>query len=461
MRGFVVRTECGAMENNVSVYRPPAQRLIRRILRPFQEFANREASSGISLLVCTVVALVWANSPWGQSYIDLWHAEGTIGIVPYVLSQSLLHWINDGLMAVFFFVVGLEIKRELVTGELASFRHAALPIAAAIGGMVVPASIYATLNRGTAGVPGWGIPMATDIAFALGALALLGNRIPLSLKVFLTALAIVDDIGAVLVIALFYTTGMNWLALLFGGMLLGILYLGNRTGVRDPKFYVVFGAGLWLAFLESGVHATIAGVLLAMTIPAYSRIDPRQFLDTTSQLLAEFQKAGIPQSSAWVSAEQRDVVLAIEEACEQVETPLQRFEHALHPWVTFLIMPIFALANAGVSLQGNLMEAWTHPVSLGTIAGLVIGKQVGITAASWLAVKSRIAALPSRVTWWQVYGVSWLGGIGFTMSLFIASLAFGEGELLTSAKLGILTASVFAGVVGWLLLKQFSAKGTE
>jgi NhaA family Na+:H+ antiporter len=448
------------MDSN-TIYRSPRPPLLQRILRPFQEFVNREASSGVLLLVCTFTALVWANSPWASSYTDVWHTPATIGIGPLVLSQSLLHWINDGLMAVFFFVVGLEIKREVLAGELATFRRAALPIAAAIGGMLVPAAIYGALNMGGEGAVGWGIPVATDIAFALGALALLGNRVPLSLKVFLTALAIVDDIGAVLVIALFYTAEISWLALVGGTLILGVLILANRVRVRDPRIYGILGVGLWLAFLESGVHATIAGVLLAMTIPAHSRINAGAFLDAGRQLLDEFGRAGTKNQGGWVSEEQQSALQALETACEQVETPLQRLEHALHPWVTFVIMPLFALANAGVSLQGDLMTVWTHPVSLGVLAGLVIGKQVGISIASWLAVKSRVASLPSGVTWQQVYGVSWLGGIGFTMSLFIASLAFGDNGLLTSAKLGILTASVIAGLVGYLLLARFSVKAIE
>ena len=434
---------------------------IRRILRPFLEFTRIEASSGILLLVCTVVALAWANSPWASSYTDLWHAQATVGLGPFVLSKSLLHWINDGLMVVFFFVVGLEIKRELLGGELASFRRAVLPIAAALGGMIVPAAIYAALNAGGAGAPGWGIPMATDIAFALGVLALLGNRVPLALKIFLTALAIVDDLGAVLVIALFYTAELSWLALGLGAIIVGVLFLANRAGVRDVRVYSLLGIGLWLAFLESGVHATIAGVLLAMTIPAHSRIQANEFLDTSRTLLDDFAHASEHNASAFVNEDQQTALLSLETACEQVETPLQRIEHSLHPWVTFLIMPIFALANAGLALKGDLIAAWTNPVSLGVVAGLVLGKQIGITLSSWLAVKSGLAALPQGVNWLHIYGVSWLGGIGFTMSLFIASLAFGESDLLASAKLGILTASLIAGIVGWILLQRFSPSSIE
>ena len=413
------------------------------------------------LLLSTVVALAWANSPSATSYTELWHTQATVGLGAFVLSKDLLHWINDGLMVVFFFVVGLEIKRELLGGELASFRRAALPIAAALGGMIVPAAIYAAINAASAGAPGWGIPMATDIAFALGVLALLGNRIPLTLKVFLTALAIVDDIGAVLVIALFYTAELSWLALTLGAVLLGALILANRAGVRDLRVYSLLGIGLWLAFLESGVHATVAGVLLAMTIPAHSRIQAKEFLDTSRTILNDFAQASASNASAFVNEEQQTALQSLETACEQVETPLQRLEHNLHPWVTFLIMPIFALANAGVSLQGDLIAAWTNPVSVGIVAGLVIGKQIGITLSSWLAVKIGLAVLPPGISWRQIYGVSWLGGIGFTMSLFIASLAFGESALLTSAKLGVLTASLIAGITGWILLQSVNHSNIE
>lgn len=449
------------MKSDLAHSRTPIRPLVRLILRPFQEFARIEASSGILLLLCALVALVWANSPWESSYAELWHMQATVGIGSYVLSKSLLHWINDGLMAVFFFIVGLEIKREVLAGELASFRRAALPIAGAIGGMLVPAGIYSAFNLGGAGAPGWGIPMATDIAFALGALALLGNRVPFSLKVFLTALAIVDDIGAVLVIALFYTAQLSILPLILGLVVLGALVVVNRADVHDMRIYTLLGVCLWLAFLESGIHATISGVLLAMTIPAHSRIDAKEFLDKGRALLVEFAKGGTNNTSSLVSEEQQTALLELETACEQVETPLQRIEHALHPWVTYLVMPLFALANAGVSLRGDLFAAWTHPVSVGTIAGLVLGKQVGISVASWLAVKSRFASLPTGVTWLQLYGVSWLGGIGFTMSLFIASLAFRESQLLSSAKLGILTASLIAGVAGWLILSRISGGTLE
>jgi Na+:H+ antiporter, NhaA family len=427
--------------------------VIERIMTPFQEFAHAEASGGIVLLLCTVLALAWANSPWTEGYANLWRTRLTIGLGQFLLAKPLLLWINDGLMAVFFFVVGLEIKREVLVGELASPRRAALPIAAALGGMVVPAGIYAALNVGTPGAPGWGVPMATDIAFALGVLALLGRRAPLAVKVFLTALAIIDDIGAVLVIALFYTAEIAWDGLVIGGGFLLALACVNRAGVRSTLVYALLGFGLWLAFLQSGVHATVAGVLLALTIPCRTRIEPDEFLAHGRALLDEFQRASTSGSDVLADEAQQSAVQDLETACDDVLTPLQRLEHRLHPWVAFAIMPLFALANAGVSLSGDLSGAVASSVALGVLAGLVFGKQVGITLFAWLAVRSGLAAVPAGVTWRHLYGASWLAGIGFTMSLFIASLAFGDSPLLSTAKVGILVASLIAGVGGWTILR--------
>jgi NhaA family Na+:H+ antiporter len=370
----------------------------------------------------------------------------------FVFSRELHFWINDGLMTIFFFVVGLEIKRELLVGELASPRKAALPIVAALGGMLVPAGIYSALNVGTVGAPGWGIPMATDIAFAIGVLALLGNRVPLALKIFLVALAIADDIGAVLVIALFYTSEISWISLLFGAGLLAILAEANRTDVRHPLVYIFLGALLWFAFLKSGIHATISGVLLAMMIPARARIDANEFASRGRALLEGFEKAGVRGESILTNGERQEILQSLERACVQAETPMQRLQRALHPWVTFVIMPVFALANAGVTLGGAFSEALIQPVGLGVMLGLVLGKQIGITLFAWLAVRFHLATMPSRVKWRQIYGAGWLGGIGFTMSLFIANLAFGESPSLRMAKVGILAASIVAGAVGWLIL---------
>jgi len=428
-----------------------------------REFIHDEAFGGILLLVCALTALIWANSPWGAAYDALWSTELTLGTVQYHLTESLRHWVNDGLMAIFFFVVGLEIKRELLVGELASPRRAALPAIAALGGVLVPAGIYLLLNRGTVGGDGWGIPMATDIAFALGVLALLGDRIPLGLTVFLTALAIVDDIAAVLVIAVFYTAQVHWQALGLAAVILVGLILANGLGLRRPVVYATLGLALWVAVFESGVHATVAGVLLAFTIPANTRIDPRAFLVRSRAVLNEFERAGTgddTSASILTNGARQEALAELEDAVEGAGAPLQRMEHVLHPWVAFAIVPLFALANAGVRIEGDLGAALGNRVTLGVILGLVLGKQLGVTVAAWLAVRSGMTDLPEGVGWRHIYGAGWLAGIGFTMALFVADLAFadaGEGGLLTSAKLGILVASLLAGIGGWLILSRRSA----
>jgi Na+:H+ antiporter, NhaA family len=430
---------------------------VERIVRPFQDFAHKQSSGGILLIAATVVALLWANSPWAESYAALWQTKLTVGLGEFSLSKDLTHWINDALMAVFFLVVGLEIKRELLVGELSSVRSAALPIAAAVGGAVVPALIYIAINAGTEGAAGWGIPMATDIAFALGVLALLGERAPVALKVFLTALAIVDDIVAVLVIAFFYTAEISWGALGVGGLFLAALVMANLIGVGRTLIYAVLGVGLWLAFLLSGVHATIAGVLLAFTVPASSFINPGAFLERSRYVLDRFEKAGEKGENVLTNEERQAALHALNHATYQLEPPLHELEHTLHPWVVFAIMPIFALANAGVTLGGGLAEALVSPVALGIVAGLVLGKQLGITLFAWLAVKVGVSELPVGINWRHVYGGGWLGGIGFTMSLFITDLAFSNGSLVDAAKLGILAASLIAGVIGWAILRGASS----
>lgn len=431
---------------------PEVERPIDRLVRPFQEFAKLEASGGILLIGCTVIALVWANSPWTKSYFHLWDTNLTFGFAGKNLSEPLHFWINDGLMALFFLLVGLEIKRETLVGELASFRKAALPIAAAIGGMLVPAAIYWLFNHGGPGLPGWGIPMATDIAFALGVLALLGDRIPISLRVFLAALAIADDIGAVLVIAFFYTEQISWIHLAVAGLFFAVLIAMNRAGARHPLIYAVLGVGLWLAFLESGIHATVAGVLLAITIPTRQRIDSRAFLAHSGKILDEFRRAEEAGESIEDGATKSTAVHMLAMECESVESPMLRFEHALAPWIKHVIMPVFALANAGVALGVGASSALVNPISLGILCGLAFGKPIGIASFSWLSVRTGLAFLPYGVAWRQILGVGALAGIGFTMSLFVANLAFGPTPMLETAKVGILAASVISGVTGAIIL---------
>ncbi len=426
---------------------------IQRVLSPFARFFRLESAGGIVLIASTLIAVAWANSPLAGAYHHLWETELAVRLGPWTVSHSIHHWINDGLMAVFFFLVGLEIKREGSVGELASLRRAALPAAAAVGGMVVPALLYFLPNAGGEGASGWGIPMATDIAFALGVLALMGPRVPLALKVFLTALAIVDDIGAVLVIAVFYTGQISWAALAAGLGVLGLCALANRMGVRGPVPYIVLGLVVWSCFMASGVHATVAGVLLAMTIPSRTRIDADEFLEHAERSLHAFREAGTEGGSVLTNLPQQVALQGLETATEAAQAPLQRIEHDLHSVVAFGIIPLFALANAGVTLSGGIAEAFAHPVTLGVVLGLVIGKPLGITLFSWLAVRAGMAELPSGVTWKAIHAVSWLGGIGFTMSLFVAGLAFPDGGLVDESKVGIFAASIAAGVGGWLLLR--------
>lgn len=432
-------------------HQPP---LIDRILQPFAQFAHTASSGGIVLLICTAIALVWANSPWAASYHHIWELEIALDAGPLAIRSTLHHLINDGLMVVFFFLVGLEIKREVLIGELASWRRAALPAMAALGGMIVPAAFYAAWNLGGSGSPGWGIPMATDIAFALGVLALLGNRVPPGLKVFLAALAIVDDIGAVLVIALFYTGGVSRGALGAAGALLLLAATANIAGVRRPWAYSLLGVALWGAVLASGVHATIAGVLLAMAIPSRTRIDEDEFLRRARRSVEAFEQGCGPETNVLTNQVQQEALLTLERLCEQAQAPLQTIERKLHGLVAFGIMPLFALANAGVQLTGEGQGLdLASPVTLGVFLGLVVGKPLGITLFSWLAVRLGFAELPGGVTWRLIHGVAWLGGIGFTMSLFVAGLAFPDAPaLLTAAKIGVLTASLVAGICGWLLL---------
>jgi Na+:H+ antiporter, NhaA family len=435
--------------------------LAERAFGPFERFAARETSGGIVLLAAAVLALAWSNSPWAASYAALWHTELVLGANGQLGRFTLHHVVNDGLMAVFFFVVGLEIKREILVGELASLKRASLPLAGALGGMLLPAALYWAINGAGVGASGWGIPMATDIAFAIGVLALLGNRVPPSLRVFLVALAIADDIGAVLVIAIFYSSGIGWAALGTAGALLALAMGANAAGVRRTAVYAIIGLALWLAVLYSGVHATVAGVLLAFAIPSRTRINEQEFLERSRDALRRFDDAladcapGDPPT-VLTNAASQEALHSLETLCEQAQPPLHRLEHLLHGVVAFGIMPLFAFANAGVTLQGDVGSALSSPITLGIILGLVVGKPVGITLFAWLGVRAGLAEQPSGVSWRALHFVAWLGGIGFTMSLFVADLAFTgptAAPLLDAAKIGVFSASLIAGTIGYLLLR--------
>lgn len=422
-------------------------------LKPFGRFLKSEQTAGIFLFVSSVVALVWANSPLSEHYKALWHFDLSISIAGYSISNSLHHWINDGLMSMFFFVVGLELKREIMGGELSSFRHALLPLAAAVGGMVVPALIFILLNPHSPENDGWGIPMATDIAFALSILAVLGKRVPLSLKIFLTALAIADDLGAVLVIAFFYTSDISLISLGTGVIFMLVLMTANILGVRSSVFYSIVGiGGLWLAFLMSGVHATIAGVLAAMTIPARTKIDEISFTTRLKNLVSQFTSIP-PNDLSLLEPEQMHVITQIKDLTRKADTPLQRLENGMHPMVVFIVMPIFALANAGIEFSDNFFEIIIQPVSMGVLLGLVAGKFIGIFGGTYLMVRLNIVQLPLTLRWRHIAGAAFLGGVGFTMSLFITNLAYGSSEFTEFAKSGILVGSLLSAILGMVILR--------
>jgi Na+:H+ antiporter, NhaA family len=417
---------------------------------PFQEFFRTEAAGGALLIACACAALVVANSDWADAYHRLLSVTIAIGPDEHALALTVHQWINDAFMAVFFLLVGLEIKREALAGELASPRRAALPVAGAIGGMVVPAFIYVMTNGGGMASRGWAIPMATDIAFALGVLALVAPHAPGGLKTFLAASAIVDDMGAVLVIALFYTRAIAWGALAMAGLMLLLLIALNVLQVRRLTPYLVLGILLWFFVHESGVHATIAGVLLALTIPTSTRINAAQFSAKARGLLDSFDRTETDNVLVLTSKSQQQAIVGLERATEGVTAPLLRLEHAIHGFSAFVVMPVFAFSNAGVGLHGSLGGG----VPLAVILGLAIGKPLGITGAALAAVRLRLASLPDGVNWTALHGCAWLAGIGFTMSLFIATLAFDGTTLLDAAKFGILAGSLLAGLVGAVVVRR-------
>ncbi len=418
-----------------------------------QRFIHSEVAGSVVLLACAVIALVWANSPWAETYDHILHTKIGLSWGDASFKLTTHHWINDGLMAVFFFVVGLEIKRELVVGELSKLRKAVLPLAAACGGMLVPAAIYAAVNLGGPGVGGWGIPMATDIAFALGILALFGKRVPISLKVFLTALAIVDDLGAVLVIALFYTETIVVAALIVAGVFMALIAAANAWGVRRTGIYLILIIGVWLSVLASGVHTTVAGTLIAMLVPVRAVIEPGEFLRRCRHRLDQLANAGLTKESMLEDRAQLEAIGDIYVAAEDMTPPGINLEQKLHPITSFLILPLFALFNAGVAVNVESLSAGPLAVGAGVVFGLVLGKQLGIMAFCWLTIHSGHAELPDGVRWRHLWGASCLAGVGFTMSLFISSLAFKNSlELDSQAKLGVLLASIIAGLIGFVVL---------
>ena len=427
----------------------PRDFVYRRVFQTAQAFMQVEAAGGVVMMIAAVVALVWANSPWWESYFDFWHTPVIVEAEIFDIHLDLREWVNDALMVIFFFVVGLEIKRELVHGELSNVRRALLPAAGAIGGMAAPALIYTFINAGGEGSHGWGVPMATDIAFAIGVLSLLSRRVPFSLKVFLLALAIADDIGAILVIAVFYTSDMNFLALGLAGVTLAVIAIMNRSGVRTINVYVAAGAVLWLLTLQSGIHATISGVILGLLAPASYFYNPKTFAESAQDLLDRLrlaEEAGAEDVKASILAQMEDLT-------QGTEAPLERLERALHRWVSFGIVPLFALANAGVHVTGETAEAAiSSPVSQGVFFGLLLGKPLGIFLVTWLAVKLRICEMPRGSTWPQVWSIGMLGGIGFTVALLITDLGFERELLIDEAKLGVLTASVAAAIGGLVFL---------
>jgi len=430
----------------------PSRRVLRLLVQPFEVFFRTEAIGGTVLILATLAALVAANSPLAESYRAFWTAEITVGNPAFGLSKPLVIWVNDLLMAIFFLVVGLEIKRELLVGELNSARKALLPTAAAIGGMVVPALLFLVVAQGSPAAKGWGVPMATDIAFALGCLRLLGARIPAALIVFLTALAIIDDLGAILVIAIFYSGGLAVLPLLVAALSIGVLVAMNRFGVRHPALYIVAGIPLWVAILKSGVHATIAGVIVGMIVPARAAFSRQDVIEQARTLLNFAAEDDSPEADA--------ALRSLEYRLEACESPLAKLERVLHPWVAFFIIPVFALANAGVDLGGVGFSNLMGPASLGILVGLFLGKQIGVFSATYAAVRLGLTTLPRGVGWAHIYGVSLLAGIGFTMSLFIASLAYGEGSALhNDAKLGILVASLVSALAGLAVLGRLPTTG--
>lgn len=423
-----------------------------KVLSPFERFLKRQSSSGILLLIAAIIAIVWSNSSYADVYFDIWNIELNLGSGALQVSEPLLHWVNDGLMALFFFVVGLEIKREVMAGELSTIKAVIMPLSAAIGGMLVPAMFFVLIEGNTEMAKGWGIPMATDIAFSLGILSLLGSRVPIGLKVFLTALAIVDDIGAILIIALFYNNDIQWFYLQVASILFLLLLIFNYFNLRIVSLYLFIGFIIWFCFLKSGVHPTVAGVLVALTIPARRKINMQDFIKQTKSSLTKFKNAKWPNSEILLAKEQTSAIDSIAENVTKVQSPVTSLENSLSIFTAKLVMPIFALANASIVIVGSDFNL-LHRVTLGVGLGLLLGKVLGVSLFSWLSVRLGWAQLPAKVTWTQIIGVGFLAGIGFTMSLFITNLAYTDSEFINASKIGIVIGSLLSGAIGFAILK--------
>ncbi|MGJ8548679.1 Na+/H+ antiporter NhaA [Winogradskyella wichelsiae] len=431
--------------------------MIKRVfLTPFQKFVQFESFSGILLLFATIIALVWANSPFGDIYRDLWQYDVGIVTENFEFKKPLILWINDGLMAIFFFLIGLEIKRELVIGELNTPKKIAFPLVGAIGGMVVPVLFFLLINQNPETTHGWGIPMATDIAFSLAILNVLGNRVPLSLKIFLTAFAIVDDIGAVLVIALFYSGSIKITLLLIAAALLAVLYFLSYKGIYSRFLLFFFGIAVWFLFLKAGLHPTIAGILLAFSVPIRQKIKTATFLEQLERVFNRIKKASVLKAPI-LSTEQIQLIDDLDDWSAKFQSPLQHLEHSLHGWVAYFIIPIFALANAGVLISGS--EGLDTMLVINIVVSLILGKGIGITLIVFLAKKVKLIEVPSDIKFIQIIGVAFLAGIGFTMAIFIASLAFeSTPEYIDSAKIGILIGSFISAIIGYVILHLSSKK---
>jgi NhaA family Na+:H+ antiporter len=434
-----------------------------QILKPTQQFFRKEAASSILLIAATIIALIWVNSDVGETYHRFWHIKVSFTFAHFHISKTLLHWVNDGLMSLFFFTVGLEIKREILVGELATPKKALLPVIAALGGMIVPGLIYIALNVGLPTIHGWGIPVATDIAFALGAVAVFGRRLPVGLRIFLAAFAIADDLGAVVIIAIFYTKEIVWSNLIISLFLILGLAVANFFWIRQTLIYAILGLAVWFFVLGSGVHPTVAGVIVSLFVPARGRYDTDNFLQNVKKITEKFeceeQSCGY---SILLNQEHLYAVQALELACHDVETPLQRLMHALHPWVAFVILPLFAMGNTGLVFRGIVFsEMVSNPVILGIIFGLVVGKPIGIMLFSYISVKSGMASLPQQVRWSHILGGAMLGGIGFTMSLFLSELSFSDPHIIDYARIAILAGSILSAVFGMSFLGFFTSSGSD